>query len=121
MAGLFPLTNEQRKPRVRLAGVLRNYDFSNTMPPMDLTTVRLPENLARSVDEIAKQRQVSRSEIVREALEQYCERANKEEPRSRVELVRSLVAYEGSGVGDLASRSEEHLRKRFDARRRRPR
>jgi metal-responsive CopG/Arc/MetJ family transcriptional regulator len=88
---------------------------------MDLTTVRLPENLARSVDEIAKQRQVSRSDVVREALEQYCERAIKAEPRSRVELLSSLIAYEGSGVGDLASRSEEYLRKRFNARRRRPR
>jgi metal-responsive CopG/Arc/MetJ family transcriptional regulator len=85
---------------------------------MDLTTVRLPENLARSVDEIAKQRQVSRSDVVREALEQYCERAGSAENFSRVELLKSLVQYEGSGVGDLASRSEEHLRKRFNARRR---
>jgi len=85
---------------------------------MDLTTVRLPENLARSVDEIAKQRQVSRSDVVREALEQYCERASNAENLSRVELLRGLVSYEGSGVGDLASRSEEHLRKRFNARRR---
>lgn len=85
---------------------------------MDLTTVRLPENLARSVDEIAKQRQVSRSDVVREALEQYCERASNTENLSRVELLRSLVSYDGSGVGDLATRSEEHLRKRFNARRR---
>lgn len=85
---------------------------------MDLTTVRLPENLARSVDEIAKKRQVSRSDVVREALEQYCERASNAENLSRVELLRSLVSYDGSGVGDLASRSEEHLRKRFHARRR---
>ena len=85
---------------------------------MDLTTVRLPENLARSVDEIAKQRQVSRSDVVREALEQYCKRAGNAESLSRVELLQSLVSYDGSGVGDLASRSEEHLRKRFNARRR---
>jgi metal-responsive CopG/Arc/MetJ family transcriptional regulator len=88
---------------------------------MDLTTVRLPEGLARSVDEIAKQRHVSRSDVVREALEQYCERARKSEALSRMELLRSLVSYDGSGVGDLASRSEEHLRKRFNARRRRSR
>jgi metal-responsive CopG/Arc/MetJ family transcriptional regulator len=85
---------------------------------MDLTTVRLPESLTRSVDEIAKQRQVSRSEVVREALEQYCERARSAEKLSRVELLHTLVAYPGSGVGDLASRSEQHLRKRFHARRR---
>ena len=47
---------------------------------MDLTTVHLPEALARSVDEIAKQRHVSRSDVVREALEQYCERASKFDP-----------------------------------------
>lgn len=88
---------------------------------MNLTTVRLPENLARSVDEIAKQRHVSRSDVVREALEQYCERASNAENLSRVELLRSLVSYDGSGVGDLASRSEEYLRKRFNAGRRRSR
>lgn len=88
---------------------------------MDLTTVRLPESLARSIDEIAKQRHVSRSDVVREALEQYCERASKAETLSRVELLRSLVSYNGSGVGDLASRGEDHLRKRFNARRRRSR
>ena len=85
---------------------------------MDLTTVRLPEALARSVDEIAKQRQVSRSDVVREALEQYCDRATTEQDLSRTELLRSLVSYPGSGVGDLASRSEAYLRKRFDGRRR---
>lgn len=88
---------------------------------MDLTTVRLPESLTRSVDEIAKQRQVTRSDVVREALQQYCERQNTSEPRSRSELLRSLISYPGSGVGDLGARSEEHLRKRFNARRRRSR
>jgi metal-responsive CopG/Arc/MetJ family transcriptional regulator len=85
---------------------------------MALTAVRVPEGLARSVDEIAKRRHVTRSEVVREALESYCERASREAPRSRVELLRSLISYAGSGVGDLASRGEEHLRKRFDAKRR---
>ena len=88
---------------------------------MDLTTIRLPEGLARSVDEIAKQRQVTRSVVVREALEQYCEQSRKGEQRSRTELLRSLVSYAGSGVSDLGSRSEEHLRKRFHAQRSRSR
>ena len=84
---------------------------------MALTAVRLPESLARSVDEIAKQRHVTRSEVVREALEKYCERVRKGANRSRLDLLRSLVTYRGSGVGDLAARGEEHLRKRFSARR----
>jgi metal-responsive CopG/Arc/MetJ family transcriptional regulator len=88
---------------------------------MALTAVRLPESLARSVDEIARQRQVSRSDVVREALEKYCESVKKGSNRSRVDLLRTLVSYPGSGVGDLASRSEEHLRNRFNAKRRRPR
>jgi Arc/MetJ-type ribon-helix-helix transcriptional regulator len=88
---------------------------------MDLTTVRLPERLERSLDEIAERRQVTRSLVVREALEQYCARAHKKQRESRVELVQGLLGYPGSGVGDLASRSEEHLRKRFRAKQRRSR
>jgi metal-responsive CopG/Arc/MetJ family transcriptional regulator len=88
---------------------------------MALTTIRLPETLAHSVDEIAKRRQVTRSDVVREALEQYCERTRKSERSSRLELLQRLVSYAGSGVGDLASRSEDHLRERFNARRRRSR
>ena len=88
---------------------------------MELTTVRLPEELSRSVDEIARRRRVSRSAIVRDALEAYCRRAKEGGHGSRAELLRTLVSYPGSGVGDLGSRSEQHLRERFHAHRRRHR
>lgn len=86
---------------------------------MDLASIRLSENLVRSIDEIARQRHVTRSEVIREALEQYCVRSRKKQRLARVELLQQLVSYPGSGVGDLASRSEEHLRRRFRAQRRR--
>jgi metal-responsive CopG/Arc/MetJ family transcriptional regulator len=84
---------------------------------MELTTIRLPEELARAVDQIAEQRQVTRSEIVRDALEQYCRKTERRSPK-RLELLSALVTYPGSGVGDLARRSQAYLRKRFREKRR---
>lgn len=41
-----------------------------------------------------------------------------EAPPERLALLDRLVTYEGSGLGDLAARSEEYLRRIFHERRR---
>jgi metal-responsive CopG/Arc/MetJ family transcriptional regulator len=89
---------------------------------MLLTSIRLPEALARELDAIATRRRTPRSEVIREAIEQYCATARGASAGDRIALVRQLVTYRGSGRGDLAARSEEYLRERFHGvrRRRRP-
>lgn len=77
---------------------------------MPTTSVRLPESLVRALDRLAEQRGANRSELIREALEEYVSAARSEGLPDRVALVRYLVDYEGSGRGDLAERSEEYLR-----------
>lgn len=88
---------------------------------MKLTTLRLPDELSRELDRIAEERHVTRSDIAREALEQYCAAAREGQHGSRVTLLQSLVDYPGSGRGDLARQSGRYLREMFDAKRRRRR
>lgn len=89
---------------------------------MTTTSLRLPRDLTTALDRLAEERGTTRSELIREAVEDYVAAARKGGPADRVALVRRLVTYEGSGCGDLASRAEDHLREMFGARRRdRPR
>ncbi len=89
---------------------------------MESTTVRLPDDVTRALDRLAERRQVTRSDIIRQAISEYCEIANRDGEQDRLALLDRLVTYSGSGRGDLATRSEEYLRAIFDERqRRRPR
>jgi metal-responsive CopG/Arc/MetJ family transcriptional regulator len=84
---------------------------------MPLTSIRLPDHLTRDLDEIAARRRTTRSELVREAVEEYCTGHRSRNDSDPVALVERLVTYRGSGKGDLAERSEEYLREMFRDRR----
>ncbi len=86
---------------------------------MPLTSIRLPDHLMREVDEVATRRRRTRSEVVREAVAEYCASARADRKIDPGALVERLVTYPGSGCGDLAERSEFYLRALFRARRRR--
>ena len=86
---------------------------------MALTSIRLPDHLVRELDEVAARRKATRSELVRDAVEQYCSTARLAKESDPVALVEQLVTYRGSGRGDLARRSEQYLREMFGARRQR--
>jgi len=86
---------------------------------MALTSIRLPDHLVREVDEVAAARHSTRSEVVREAVAQYCTATRANRMGDPVMLVEHLVQYPGSGRGDLARRSEDYLNGIFRARRRR--
>jgi metal-responsive CopG/Arc/MetJ family transcriptional regulator len=88
---------------------------------MHTASFRLPPELIGALARTASRRGEPRSEVVRAALEEYLARAREEGNTSLGALVDALVTYPGSGVGDLAARSEAHLRSKFHARRRRPR
>jgi metal-responsive CopG/Arc/MetJ family transcriptional regulator len=83
------------------------------------TSIRLPAELTDVLDRIANQRGTTRSEVIREAIEAYLSHLTQGEAPDRLTLARRLVTYEGSGKKDLGSRSEEHLREIFGARRQR--
>jgi metal-responsive CopG/Arc/MetJ family transcriptional regulator len=83
-----------------------------------LHSLRLPDHLARELDELAATRRTTRSEVIREAIEEYCAAQRDRGAADRTALLRRLVTYRGSGRGDLAERSEHYLRELFRARRR---
>jgi metal-responsive CopG/Arc/MetJ family transcriptional regulator len=80
---------------------------------METKAIRLPNELARAVDQIAEERQMTRSDIIREAIVRYCEAHASGQHSDRVRLLDRLVTYPGSGIRDLGSKSEHHLRRMF--------
>ena len=85
---------------------------------MNTTSLRLPSHLAAALDRLAQERGTTRSDLIREAVEEYVAGSRAGGPGDRLSLLRRLVTYPGSGRKDGAARSEEHLRRIFGARRR---
>jgi Arc/MetJ-type ribon-helix-helix transcriptional regulator len=71
-------------------------------------TVRLPEDLDRSLEEAAERMQRKRSEVVRLALRRYLELspAGKGSPADRV---RDLIGLLDSGIPDLAENHRAYV------------
>jgi len=88
---------------------------------VETTSIRLPDALALTVDRVASRRGITRSVVIREALLDYLRRAGEEGAGGLGMRVDALVDYQGSGVGDLGARGEDHLRRAFRERRNRPR
>lgn len=79
---------------------------------MPIVTYRIDDELQEGIDRAAKARGVPRTLVVREAISTYLATQQGARP-SLVELADKLAVAAGSGVGDLATRSEAHLRARF--------
>jgi len=76
-------------------------------------SVRLDENTRHKLQKTAEALRVTRTEVVRRSLQEYCERTLKEIEQSPYELIKDLAGSAASGQGDLSTRGEEILRKRF--------
>jgi metal-responsive CopG/Arc/MetJ family transcriptional regulator len=69
-------------------------------------TMRLPADLANKLERSARRLKRKRSEVVRDALEQYLD----SEPETRpIERVRDLLGSVSSGKPDLGRRHREYL------------
>jgi hypothetical protein len=73
----------------------------------------------RRLDDLSSVSGTTRSELVREAVDQYCRRARPTRKPDPIDLLDKLGDYEGSGLPDLGAHSEDHLCKLFRERRRR--
>lgn len=85
---------------------------------MSLKSLRLPDELAREIDEIAARRRTTGSNVIREAVARYCEAVRNDVEDDPFLMIEDEPSYGGSGRGDLAESSEAYLRERFGARRR---
>ena len=86
---------------------------------MPTTSLRLAQRTADAIERIAHARNMTRSQVIREAIDTYIEAERRCATPDRLGLLEKLVTYKGSGRGDLARNSETYLRKLFDAQRRR--
>ena len=73
-------------------------------------TMRLPADLADKLERSARKLKRKRSEVVREALEQYLDTPADTRP---VERVRDLLGRIQSGVPDLGQRHRDYLIRRL--------
>ena len=73
-------------------------------------TMRLPADLAAKLERLAKRLKRTRSELVREALEQYLDSQPEVGP---IERVRDLLGRVQSGVPDLGQRHRDYLVRRL--------
>jgi predicted DNA-binding protein len=73
-------------------------------------TMRLPADLATKLERSAKRLKRKRSEVVREALEQYLDTQPEVRP---IERVRDLLGSVASGRPDLGQRHREYLTRRL--------
>ncbi|HYA29769.1 MAG TPA: ribbon-helix-helix protein, CopG family [Acidobacteriota bacterium] len=73
-------------------------------------TMRLPSDLAAKLDRSAKRLKRKRSEVLREALEQYLDTQPELRP---IERVRDLLGSIASGRPDLGQRHRDHLIRRL--------
>ena len=74
-------------------------------------TFRLPQSVAKKLDEIAARRGVNRSDLLREAAARL---VNEEEGGRRpFERVQAMIGSLDSGVPDLGSNHRQHLARGF--------
>ena len=73
-------------------------------------TMRLPADLATKLERSARRLKRNRSEVVREALEQYLDTQLEMRP---IERVRDLLGSVASGRPDLGQRHREYLTRRL--------
>jgi hypothetical protein len=88
---------------------------------VETTSIRLPAFLVEAVERAASRSGVTKSTVVRRALEQYLEQTDTAPRQGLLAAVDRLVTYPGSGVGDLSVRGEDYLREMFRGRRNRSR
>jgi len=73
-------------------------------------TMRLPAALAEKLERSARRLKRKRSEVVREALEQYLDTQPETRP---IERVRDLLGRVESGIPDLGQRHRDYLIQRL--------
>ena len=73
-------------------------------------TLRLPASLAEKLERSAKRMKRKRSDVVRQALEQFLDAGPDVRP---IDRVRDLLGSVETGVSDLGQRHREHLIRRL--------
>lgn len=82
-----------------------------------MTTVRLDAHLEATLERLARERGQTRSDVIRDAIEDLARRSERGEP-SALQKLRPFVGVADSGGRELSTRTGEKLREALEARRR---
>ena len=77
-----------------------------------MLSVRLPEELEEKINLLSEQENTTKSDIVKEALENYIEK--KEKQVKPYDLGKELFGKYGSGNGDLSTSYKQEVRKKIN-------
>ena len=78
--------------------------------------LRLPDPLFKQVRQSAKNTKKNRSQVIREALENYFEQNGVAGEKDAYQSLMALMPLEKSGIADLSTKNKEYLRKKIHAR-----
>lgn len=78
-----------------------------------MTSVRLPKEIEQKLDSLARQKQKSKTELIRLALERFF--SEEESERDSYELGECFFGRYGSGDGTLSTTYKRRLRERINA------
>ena len=77
-------------------------------------SVRLDKKTEYLLEQTASILRTSKADVIKKSLSNYCGRVVLEKRKRPYELIQDLLEGGGSGMGDLSTRGEEILRKRFE-------
>jgi predicted transcriptional regulator len=78
-----------------------------------MTSVRLPKEIEQKLDSLARQRQKTKTELIRLALERFLSEEVSE--KDSYELGESFFGRHGSGDGTLSTTYKDRLREKINA------
>jgi len=80
---------------------------------IEMTSVRLPKEIEQKLDSLARQRQKTKTELIRLALERFLSEEVSE--KDSYELGESFFGRHGSGDGTLSTTYKDRLREKINA------
>ena len=72
-----------------------------------------PFDKLKAVNDIEQLKALSKAEVIKQSLSDYCPRVLTEKRKRPYDLIKDLLDKGGSGRSDLSERGEEILRERF--------
>jgi predicted DNA-binding protein len=82
---------------------------------IDMTTVRLPDDIEKKLATLSRTKKKSKSELIKEALEQFFHKEGNE--KDSYELGREYFGQYGSGEGNLSIEYKRLLKGKINAKR----
>lgn len=78
-----------------------------------MLSIRLPEEIDKKIKMLASRKQITKTEIVKEALKEYIEK--QEKLGDSFELGKDLFGKYGSGAGNLSAEYKKKVREKIHA------